>query len=117
MFVAFMKTGKFLLLPKDLQNGQKIGKNFEIKQKNEWRREKKLIVRKIRIRKIKIFLEKMVITVLVQVTKVSENAILFGKGGGREGTSERHCTVFTGLQKNRQRRTAAAGGSETLEKP
>jgi len=42
----------------------------------------------------------MVITVLAQVTKVSENASLFGKGGGREGTSERHCTVFTGLQKN-----------------
>jgi hypothetical protein len=54
---------------------------------------------------------------MAQVTKVSENASLFGKGGGREGTSERHCTVFTGLQKNTKRRTAAAGGSETLENP
>jgi hypothetical protein len=32
-----MKTGKFLLLPKDLQIGKKIGNYLEIKRKIEWR--------------------------------------------------------------------------------
>jgi hypothetical protein len=53
----------------------------------------------------------MVITVLAQVSKVVENAsLLFGKGGGREGTSERHCTVFTGLQKSHTKKDSSSHG-------
>ncbi len=52
-----MNTEIVFTFAKRFKNGKKIGNNFEIKQKNEWRREKKneqlfrekLIVRNIRI--------------------------------------------------------------------
>jgi hypothetical protein len=60
----------------------------------------------------------MLITVLAQVTKASENASLYylERGGGRAPVNVT-ARYSRGCKKNTQRRTAAAGGSETLENP